>query len=136
MTLRVLIAKPGLDGHDKGAKTVAVALKDAGMEVIYTGRRQSVDQIVNAALQEGVDVIGLSILSGVHIEITEELMAKTKEKGLEGIPVVVGGVIPRKDIAVLKRMGVKEVFPVGSTFEEIIQGIEKVVRAGSGRVAR
>jgi len=136
MTIRVLIAKPGLDGHDKGAKTVAMALKDAGMEVIYTGRRQSVDQIVHAAVQEGVDVIGLSILSGVHIEITEELTARMKEKGLEEIPVVVGGVIPGKDIAVLKGMGVKEVFPVGSTFEEIIQGIEKVVRAGSGRVAR
>ena len=80
--IRVLIGKPGLDGHDKGAKTVAMALKDAGMEVIYTGRRQSVDQIVNAAIQEGVDIIGLSILSGVHFEITEELM--TKMKGKEG----------------------------------------------------
>ena len=127
MTIRVLIAKPGLDGHDKGAKTVAAALKDAGMEVIYTGRRQSVDQVLNAALQEGVDVIGLSILSGVHMEITEELMARMKEKGLEGIPVVVGGVIPRKDIAFLKGMGAKEVFPVGSTFEEIIRGIRKIV---------
>ena len=78
--IRVLVAKPGLDGHDKGAKTVAMALKDAGMEVIYTGRRQSVDQIVTAAIQEGVDLIGLSILSGVHIEIVEELMAKMKMK--------------------------------------------------------
>ena len=125
--IRVLIGKPGLDGHDKGAKTVAVALKNAGMEVIYTGRRQSVDQIISAALQESVDIIGLSILSGVHIEITEELMAKMKEKKLEGIPVVVGGVIPKKDVAVLKRMGAREVFPVGSTFEEIIQGIKKIV---------
>jgi methylmalonyl-CoA mutase C-terminal domain/subunit len=129
--IRVLIGKPGLDGHDKGAKTVAVALKNAGMEVIYTGRRQSVDQIINAAIQEGVDIIGLSILSGVHMEITEELMTKTKEKGIAEIPVVVGGVIPKKDIQVLKRMGVKEVFPIGSTFEEIIQGIKKLVAASS-----
>jgi len=110
--IRVLIAKPGLDGHDKGAKTVAVALKNAGMEVIYTGRRQRV---------------GLSILSGTHLEMTKELMEKMKEKELGGVPVVVGGVIPKKDIGVLKTMGVKEVFPIGSTFEEIIQGVKKIV---------
>jgi methylmalonyl-CoA mutase C-terminal domain/subunit len=125
--IRVLIAKPGLDGHDKGAKTVAMALKDAGMEVIYTGRRQSVDQIVHAAVQEGVDLIGLSILSGVHLEIAEELMVKMKEKKIEGVPVVVGGVIPKKDISALKAMGVKEVYPVGSRFDEIAQGIQKIV---------
>jgi len=125
--IRVLIAKPGLDGHDKGAKTVAVALKNAGMEVIYTGRRQRVDQIINAAIQEGVDLIGLSILSGTHLEMTKELMEKMKEKELGGVPVVVGGVIPKKDIGVLKTMGVKEVFPIGSTFEEIIQGVKKIV---------
>lgn len=125
--IRVLIGKPGLDGHDKGAKTVAMALKDAGMEVIYTGRRQSIDQIVNTAIQEGVDVIGLSILSGVHLEITEELMAKMKEKKIAEIPVVVGGVIPKKDISFLKEMGVQEVFPIGSTFDEIVQGIQKIV---------
>ena len=124
--IRVLIGKPGLDGHDKGAKTVAMALKDAGMEVIYTGRRQSVDQILNAAIQEGVDIIGLSILSGVHLEITEELMAKMKENEVEGIPVVLGGVIPKKDIPLLKGMGVKEVFPVGSTFEEIVGTIQRI----------
>jgi methylmalonyl-CoA mutase C-terminal domain/subunit len=125
--IRVLIAKPGLDGHDKGAKTVAMALKGAGMEVIYTGRRQSVDQIVTAAMQEGVDLIGLSILSGVHLEIAEELMAKMKTKKIEQIPVVVGGVIPKKDIPALKAMGVKEVYPIGSTFDEIAQGIQKIV---------
>jgi methylmalonyl-CoA mutase C-terminal domain/subunit len=124
--IRVLIGKPGLDGHDKGAKTVAMALKNAGMEVIYTGRRQSVDQIINTAIQEGVDIIGLSILSGVHLEITEELMTKMKGKGVEGIPVIVGGVIPKKDIPLLKVMGVKEVFPIGSKFEEIIQAIQKI----------
>ena len=126
--IRVLIAKPGLDGHDKGAKTVAVALKNAGMEVIYTGRRQSVDQIINAAIQEGVDIIGLSILSGVHLEITEGLMAKMKETGAEGIPVVVGGVIPKKDIPLLKAMGVREVFPVGSTFDEIVKVVKEIVK--------
>lgn len=125
--IRVLMGKPGLDGHDKGAKTVAMALKDAGMEVIYTGRRQSVDQIISTAIQEGVDIIGLSILSGVHLEIAEELMAKMKGKGVEGIPVVVGGVIPKKDIPLLKSIGVKEVFPVGSTFEEIVKGIRRIV---------
>ena len=126
--IRVLIAKPGLDGHDKGAKVVAMALKDAGMEVIYTGRRQSVDQIVNTAIQEGVDLIGLSILSGVHLEISEELMAKMKEKKVEKIPVVVGGVIPKKDIPALKTLGVKEVYPIGATFAEITQGIQKIVQ--------
>ena len=126
--IRVLIAKPGLDGHDKGAKTVAVALKNARMEVIYTGRRQSVDQIINAAIQEGVDIIGLSILSGVHLEIAEGLMAKMKETGGEGIPVVVGGVIPKKDIPLLKAMGVREVFPVGSTFDEIVKVLKEIVK--------
>jgi methylmalonyl-CoA mutase C-terminal domain/subunit len=125
--IRVLIGKPGLDGHDKGAKTVAMALKNAGMEVIYTGRRQSVDQIINTAIQEGVDIIGLSILSGVHLEIAEELMAKMKAKKVENIPVVVGGVIPKKDIPALKAIGVKEVYPIGSTFDEIAQGIRKIV---------
>jgi methylmalonyl-CoA mutase C-terminal domain/subunit len=130
--IRVIIGKPGLDGHDKGAKTVAMALKNAGMEVIYTGRRQSVDQILNAAIQEGVDIIGLSILSGVHIEVTEELITKMKEKGIEEIPIVVGGVIPKKDTLSLKKMGVKEVFPIGSTFEEIVKGIEKIVKQQKG----
>ena len=124
--IRVLIGKPGLDGHDKGAKTVAMALKDAGMEVIYTGRRQSVDQIISTAIQEGMDIIGLSILSGVHLEIAEELMAKMKGKGVEGIPIVLGGVIPKKDIPLLKSIGVKEVFPIGSTFKEIVKAIKEI----------
>ncbi|MGQ9647883.1 MAG: cobalamin B12-binding domain-containing protein [Thermodesulfobacteriota bacterium] len=128
--IRVLIGKPGLDGHDKGAKTVALALKNAGMEVIYTGRRQSVDQIVHTAIQESIDLIGLSILSGVHLEITEELMGKIKEKELEGIPVVVGGVIPKKDIPLLKALGVREVFPVGSSFDEIVRRIKEIVGQG------
>ena len=126
--IRVLVAKPGLDGHDRGAKVVARALRDAGMEVIYTGRRQSVDQIIHTAIQEGVDLIGLSILSGVHIEIAEELMKKMKEKAIDGIPVVMGGVIPKTDIPVLKSMGIREVYPVGSTFDEIVQGIREIVK--------
>ena len=128
--IRVLIGKPGLDGHDKGARTVAMALKNAGMEVIYTGRHQTVDQIINAAIQESVDIIGLSILSGVHLEIAEELIAKLKERGAEGIPVVLGGVIPKRDIPLLKAMGIKEVFPVGSSFDEIIQKVKAIVGDG------
>lgn len=125
--IRILIAKPGLDGHDKGAKAVAFALRDAGMEVIYTGRRQSVDQILNAAIAEAVDVIGLSTLSGVHIEVAEELMMKIKEKSLTDIRVVIGGVIPKKDIPKLESFGVSRVFPIGSTFEEIARGIKEIV---------
>ena len=128
--IRVLIGKPGLDGHDKGARTVSMALKNAGMEVVYTGRHQTVDQIINAAIQESVDIIGLSILSGVHLEIAEELIAKLKERGAEGIPVVLGGVIPKKDISLLKAIGVKEVFPVGSSFDEIIQKVKAIVGDG------
>ena len=125
--IRILIAKPGLDGHDKGAKAVALALRNAGMEVIYTGRRQSVDQILNAAISEAVDVIGLSTLSGVHIEVAEELMMKIKEKNLTDIRVVIGGVIPKKDIPKLESFGVSGVFPIGSTFEEIARGIKEIV---------
>ncbi len=128
--IRVLIAKPGLDGHDKGAKTVAMALKDAGMEVIYTGRRQSVDQIIHTAIQESVDLIGLSILSGVHLEIAEELLTRMKEEKIEGVPVIIGGVIPKKEISLLKSMGVKEVFPVGSNFDEVVKAIEGIVDKG------
>ncbi len=126
--IRVLIGKPGLDGHDKGAKTVAMALKEAGMEVIFTGRRQSVEQILGAAIQEDVDVIGLSILSGSHLAIGEELMEKMKAKKLEDILVLIGGVIPGKDIPLLKKMGVKGVFPVGSSFGEIVKFINENVK--------
>ncbi len=125
--IRILIAKPGLDGHDKGAKAVALALRDAGMEVIYTGRRQGVDNILNAAIAEAVDVIGLSTLSGVHLEVAEELMQKIKGKNLTDIHVVIGGVIPKKDIPKLESLGVSRVFPIGSTFEEIAQGIKEII---------
>jgi len=126
--IRVLIAKPGLDGHDKGAKVVARALKDAGMEVIYIGLRQSADSILSAAVEENADIIGLSILSGSHVPICRELLEKMEQQGIEGIKVVVGGVIPRADVQVLKDMGISEVFRAGSSFDEIIQAIRNIVR--------
>ena len=102
--IRILVAKPGLDGHDRGAKVVAQALRDAGMEVIYTGLHQTIDQIINTAIQEDVDVIGLSIMSGAHLPICEKLMKKMKEKKIDDIMVVVGGVIPKRDIPLLQKM--------------------------------
>jgi len=126
--IRVLIAKPGLDGHDKGAKVVATALRNAGMEVIYTGRRQTVAGIVNAAMQEDVDIIGLSILSGAHLEICEDLFRLLKENQMEDVHVVVGGIIPKGDVATLLKMGVSEVFRVGSSFEFIENRVKEIVR--------
>lgn len=116
---RVLVAKPGLDGHDRGAKVVSYLLKDIGMDVIYTGLHKTVEEIVAAALQEDVDVIGLSILTGAHIPIAENLTRQLKEAGAEEIVVTVGGVIPSRDLAKLKALGVKAVFPGGTTFDEI-----------------
>jgi methylmalonyl-CoA mutase C-terminal domain/subunit len=122
--IRVLIAKPGLDGHDVGAKVIVQRLRNAGMEVIYTGLRQSTEKIISAAIQEDVDVLGLSILSGSHVEVCQELMGGLREKGIRDLLVIVGGIIPRDDIPVLKSSGVDEVFPVHSTLEEI----EKFIR--------
>ena len=124
--IRVLIAKPGLDGHDKGAKIVALALRDAGMEVIYSGLHQTLDQIIQTATQEAVDVIGLSIMSGAHLPICEKLMTMMKEKGLEDIRLTVGGVIPHQDIPRLKEIGVAAVFPGGTSFEGIVTGMNKL----------
>lgn len=127
--VRVLVAKPGLDGHDRGAKVVVRALRDAGMEVIYTGLHQGIDQIVATAIQEDVDVIGLSILNGVHIPISRKLMAKLREKGIEDRIIVVGGVIPtKKDEEELKRIGVDGVFPTSSPFDAITDFIKEKVR--------
>jgi len=126
-TIRVLIAKPGLDGHDKGAKIVARGLKDAGMEVIYSGIRQTVEGIVRTAVQESVDVVGLSILSGTHLSLCEELMAKMKKEKLDDVLVLVGGIIPKKDVMRLKEMGVAEVFRPSSTMKEIAQFIQNRV---------
>ncbi len=122
--IRILVAKPGLDGHDRGAKVVAQALRDAGMEVIYTGLHQSVDQIINSAIQEDVDVIGLSVMSGAHLPICEKLMKKMKEKKAEDIKVVIGGVIPKRDISVLQKLGIKGIFPGGTPFDESVKWLE------------
>jgi methylmalonyl-CoA mutase C-terminal domain/subunit len=125
--IRVLVAKPGLDGHDRGAKVVAHALRDAGMEVIYTGLHQTVEQIAEAALQEDVDVIGLSVLSGAHLPLTEKLMALLREKGLEDLLVIVGGNVPGRDVAKLEALGVGGVFRTGARFEDIVDFIEERV---------
>jgi len=127
--IRILVAKPGLDGHDRGAKVIAQALRDGGMEVIYTGLHQTVDQIIQTALQEGVHVIGLSIMSGAHLPICEKLVKKMEEKKMDDILVVVGGVIPKRDIPVLNKMGIKGIFPGGTPFDESIRWIKEHVKA-------
>ncbi|MBI3951893.1 MAG: cobalamin B12-binding domain-containing protein [Acidobacteria bacterium] len=126
--IRVLIAKPGLDGHDRGAKVVARALRDAGMEVIYTGLRQTPQQIVNAALQEDVDCVGLSILSGAHTVLCPRLMELMREKGLDDVLVVIGGIIPDEDIPKMKEIGIAEIFPPGTSIQTITQYIQEYVR--------
>ncbi|MHB8654234.1 MAG: cobalamin B12-binding domain-containing protein [Terriglobia bacterium] len=125
--IRVLVAKPGLDGHDRGAKIVARALRDAGMEVIYTGLRQTPEQIVNAALQEDVDAIGISILSGAHNTIVPRICELLKAQGLEDVLLIVGGIIPDGDIARLKTLGVAEVFQPGASTQEIVDFIRSRV---------
>ena len=127
--IRILVAKPGLDGHDRGAKVVAQALRDAGMEVIYTGLHQTIDQIVQGAIQEDVDVIGLSIMSGAHLTICEKLVKKMKEKKIEDIMLVVGGVIPKRDIPLLQKMGIEGVFPGGTPFDEFIRWIKQHIKS-------
>lgn len=125
--IRVLLGKPGLDGHDRGAKVVAHALKDAGMEVIYTGLHQTVPGIVKQAMQEGVDVIGLSIMSGAHVPICRKLTDTIRKENLQNVLVLVGGVIPGRDIPLLQAMGVQGVFPGGTRFEEIVDFIREKV---------
>jgi methylmalonyl-CoA mutase, C-terminal domain len=126
--IRVVIAKPGLDGHDRGAKVIARALRDAGMEVIYTGLRQTPEQVASAALQEDADVIGLSILSGAHMHICPRLMQLLHEKGMDDVMVVVGGIIPDVDIPRLREIGVKGIFLPGTPMQEIIDFITANVR--------
>jgi methylmalonyl-CoA mutase C-terminal domain/subunit len=118
--IRVLIAKPGLDSHDRGAKVVARALRDAGMEVIYTGLRQTPEQIAETALQEDVDVIGLSILSGAHKTLFPRIMNLLKKQGLTDVMVFAGGIIPEEDVTEMKKLGIKEIFGPGTTTEQII----------------
>ncbi len=122
--IRVLIAKPGLDGHDRGAKVIARAMRDAGMEVIYTGLRQTPEMIASAAIQEDVDAVGLSILSGAHTTIVPRVCALLKEKGLDDVLVLVGGIIPDADIPALKEQGVAAVFQPGASMDGIIQFVQ------------
>jgi len=126
--IRVLIAKPGLDGHDRGAKVIARALRDAGMEVIYTGLRQTPEQIIAAALQEDVDVIGLSILSGAHMHLFPRILELRRQQRLEDVLVFAGGIIPDQDISKLKEMGIAEIFPPGSSLAEIAAFVKSHVR--------
>jgi methylmalonyl-CoA mutase C-terminal domain/subunit len=126
--LRVVIAKPGLDGHDRGAKVIARALRDAGMEVIYTGLRQTPEQIATTALQEDADVVGLSILSGAHNHIAPRLMELLRAKGLDDVLVVIGGIIPEVDVPKLKAIGVKGIFLPGTPMQEIIDFINSNAR--------
>ena len=126
--IRVLIAKPGLDGHDRGAKVIARALRDAGMEVIYTGLRQTPEQIVSAAVQEDVDAIGLSILSGAHNVLFPEIMRLLKEQGASDIAVFAGGIIPEQDIPNLKAIGIREIFLPGTPTSAAVNAIRQVVQ--------
>jgi methylmalonyl-CoA mutase C-terminal domain/subunit len=131
--IRVVIAKPGLDGHDRGAKVIARALRDAGMEVIYTGLRQTPEQIVTAALQEDADVIGLSILSGAHMHICPRVMELLKEKGLDDVQVVVGGIIPDIDVPKLNAMGIQGIFLPGTPMQNIVDFINRHARTRAGQ---
>lgn len=127
--IRVLVAKPGLDGHDRGAKVVARALRDAGMEVIYTGLRQTPEQIAEAALQEDVDCVGLSILSGAHMTLVPKIVQLLKENKAGDILITVGGIVPDEDVQKLKELGVAEVFGPGTTTQEITEFIQSHTRA-------
>jgi methylmalonyl-CoA mutase C-terminal domain/subunit len=126
--IRVLVAKPGLDGHDRGAKVIAHALRDAGMEVIYTGLRQSPEQIAEAALQEDVDVVGLSSLSGAHMYLFPKVVEKLRERGLDDVIVIGGGIIPKEDVAALAARGVKAVFTPGTPTSEVVEFIRREVK--------
>lgn len=127
--IRILVAKPGLDGHDRGAKVISRALRDAGFEVIYTGLRRTPEEIVNAAVQEDVDVIGLSILSGAHNVLFPQVMNLLDKRGVDDIKVIVGGIIPEKDILGLKKIGIAEVFLPGSSTQNIVQWIQDNIPA-------
>ena len=130
--IRVVIAKPGLDGHDRGAKVIARALRDAGMEVIYTGLRQTPEQIVSAALQEDADVIGLSILSGAHMHICPRIVDLLREREMTDVLVVVGGIIPDADVPRLNEIGIRGIFPPGTPMQEIVEFITRNTRTSVG----
>jgi methylmalonyl-CoA mutase, C-terminal domain len=122
--IRILVAKPDLDGHDRGAKVVSMALRDAGMEVIYSGLHQTIDQIVAIAVQESADVIGLSVMTGAHLSICRRLSERLEEEGMSHVRVVIGGVIPKQDVKKLKEVGAEGVFPGGTPFSEIVESIQ------------
>ena len=126
--IRVIVAKPGLDGHDRGAKVIARAFRDAGFEVIYTGLRQTPEQVVNAALQEDADVVGLSVLSGAHMTLCPRIMELMKKERLDDVLVIIGGIIPDQDIPKLKELGVAAVFQPGASTEDIVAYIRQNVR--------
>jgi methylmalonyl-CoA mutase C-terminal domain/subunit len=132
--IKVLMAKPGLDGHESGAKVIARALADAGMEVVYTGIRQMPQMIVSAALQEGVDVVGLSILSGAHMQLCSRIVSLLREKDAGDLPVILGGIIPDRDIPELKRLGIRGVFGPGTATAEVVRYVQGLV--GDGRACR
>lgn len=125
--IRVLIAKPGLDGHDRGAKVIARGLRDAGMEVIYTGLRQTPEMVVEAALQEDVDVIGLSILSGAHTALVPRIVALLRENEMDDVPLFLGGIVPNDDVTTMKAQGVAEVFGPGTAMDKIVASIHEAV---------
>jgi methylmalonyl-CoA mutase, C-terminal domain len=133
--IKILVAKPGLDGHDRGAKVVARALRDAGMEVIYTGLHQTPEMIVEAALQEDVDFIALSILSGAHMTMFPRVLNLMKEKGLDNVQLVGGGIIPKEDMDKLKSMGVSQLFGPGTPLEEIVEFYKQAASGKTGAVA-
>ncbi len=127
--LRVLVAKPGLDGHDRGAKVIARALRDAGMEVIYTGLRQTPEMIAEAALQEDVDVVGLSILSGAHMALAPRIMELLRANGMDDVKVILGGIIPDEDIAVLKELGIAGIYGPGTSTVDIVADVRRMVES-------
>jgi len=129
--LRILIAKPGLDGHDRGAKVIARALRDAGMEVIYTGLRQTPEMIAEAALQEDVNAVGLSILSGAHMALVPRVLELLKEQGQGDVPVLVGGIIPNEDVTQLEELGVKGIFGPGTSMNDAVESVRQAVLAAS-----
>ena len=131
--IRVLVAKPGLDGHDRGAKVVALALREAGMEVIYTGLHKSVEEIVSTAVQEDVDVIGLSILSGAHLPLAEKLLDQMRAAGIGEVPVIIGGNIPQRDHAKLRSLGIAGVFATGSDLEAMARSVRDLARPAAER---
>ncbi len=132
--IRVLVAKPGLDGHDRGAKVVCRALRDAGMEVIYTGLRRTPEEIVNAAVQEDADLIGLSILSGAHPILFPKIIKLLQEKGAGDIPVIAGGIIPEKDIPKMKKAGIREIFLPGTSTQDIVKWIKENIPRGREKI--